>query len=746
MAPPLTVVTAYYDMPSKFTNETYLRWIELLLRTMNCNLVFFVENEASVKKLEAWCSWPSRVVFRIVRKDDWIMLKRSGIGFWDDQLRMDAREVNLHKSFMLGAVWAEKMHFVRRAIEDNPFQSTKFVWCDAGIMREDRDANRAFLFGCNEQVISDTHFHLLQVGHHAGPVSTKWWIPSSPSEVRFGGGIFGAHRDVWLTVIPKYEAVLDEMAADGECVFKDQIVWANLILREPSLFSITHAPNQWFHLLEAWSLPPPASALNTFVINLHHRRDRWEDVRKVWNLDVQPNVYRFPALKHGEYAPWLKSKVTHGCAASHLSVIMANNSNSCLVLEDDADPAKDTVTLSSLVSMLRDLQNNFGWDFVNFGTSTVSGLHQQQFGAVRSFNDAFWETKISSTTHAMGYSKRMKDHVPELLGIVRSTFFVGETLSNIDYVLGSGLVHQKATVQLIPKEGVLSVQRLSHSDISDIVADYSFMFQIVNAQLSWMRNSWIPMPLPIIADMQGGLGNQLFVAAAALRLAQKTGRPFALCRTPLQVNPHSNQNYMQTVFAKFPQLDNVPMHWCSPCATDADCLALTSTTIIPRLRGYFQNVDGITDDFKAMLNFPEPQVLEDSNSMILHIRGGDYKGNAVHDVNLQKFTKMAMSISSKRKRFLAFTNDREFATSQLDELGLLGLTTFLPDKCDEVQLLVNVAASSAPLICANSTFSWWAGALSRSPRLVVLPRKWYATSNNHEPEEPLFRLPGALIL
>lgn len=742
MVAPLTVVTAYYDMPSKFSNDTYFRWIELLLRTLNCNIVFFVENEASMKKFEPWCSWPSRVVFRIVRKDDWIMLKRSGIGFWDDQLRLDSREVDLHKSFMLGAVWAEKMHFVRRAIEENPFQSNKFIWCDAGIMRESRDANRGFLFGCNEQVISDTHFHILQVGHHAGPVSTKWWIPAKPSEVRFGGGIFGAHRDVWLSIIPKYEAVLDEMAADGHCVFKDQIVWANLVLREPSLFAITVAPTQWFHLLEAWSVCPPSS-FNTFIINLMHRQDRWEEVRKSWNLDEQQHVYRFPALKHGEYSPWLKNTVTHGCAASHLSIIMANNANSCLVLEDDADPVRD-VTLHSLLSLLRSLSDNYAWHFVNFGTSTVSGLHQQSFGAVRSFNDDFWETKITSTTHAMGYSKRMKDHVPELLGIVRSTFFTGETLSNIDYVLGSGLVKQKPTVQLIPKEGVLSVQRLSHSDISDITADYTFMFEIVNAQLSWMRNSWIPMPLPIIADMQGGLGNQLFIAAAALRLAKKTGRPFALCRTPLQANPHSTQNYMKSVFKRFPQLDNVPAHWCAPCMNDADCIA-TSNTMIPRLRGYFQNVEGVTDDFKQLLSLPAPEPLDDSESMILHIRGGDYIGNSMHEVNLQKFTKSAISVSSKRKRLLVFTNDKEFATLKLEELGLLASSTFLPD-VDEVQLLSNVAESAAPLICANSTFSWWAAALSPRPRMILLPRTWYAKAQDHEPEEPLFRLPGTLVL
>ena len=393
--------------------------------------------------------------------------------------------------------------------------------------------------------------------------------------------------------------------------------------------------------------------------------------------------------------------------------------------------------------MLNSLRGSNAWDFVNFGTSTVTGLHQQSFGAVRSFDDNFWESKITSTTHAMGYSMRMRKHVSELVGISRSALMLGEEISNIDYVLGSGIT-MKYLVQLIPKLGVLSRQRLSHSDINNSVADYSFMFDIVNAQLQWMRNSWIPMPLPIVADMQGGLGNQLFIAAAALRLAQKTGRPFALCRKPLWANPHSSQNYMHSIFSKFPQLDDVPKNWCSICTNDAECIGTSPTTIV-RLQGYFQNTEGLTPDFKSLLSLPEPQPLDDSGTVIVHIRGGDYKGHAMHDVDLQTFRRSALSLCPERKRLVCITNDEPYAAAIISELGLQNSTSFLAQG-NELQLLSDVAASSAPLVCANSTFSWWAAALSLRPRLVMLPRRWYAKKNHHEDEGEMFRLEGALVL
>jgi hypothetical protein len=198
---------------------------------------------------------------------------------------------------------------------------------------------------------------------------------------------------------------------------------------------------------------------------------------------------------------------------------------------------------------------------------------------------------------------------------------------------------------------------------------------------------------------------------------------------------------MTTIFKRFPQIGGVPPHWTSSCANEHECFEV-SPTLIPRLRGYFQTCDGVTEDFKALLDLPAPSALDDDDAMLMHIRGGDFKGNPLHDVNLVHFRKMAVS-SSKRKRLLIFTNDREHAANELENLQVP--SSFVPEE-DELQLLSTLASSTAPLICANSTFSWWVGALSTHTRLVFLPRQWYARAHHHEPEGPLFRLPGAIVL
>ena len=672
------------------------------------------------------------------------MLKRKSISFWDDQLRLKAHEVDLHKSFMLGVVWAEKIHFVRRAVEENPFASSKFIWCDAGIMRTDESAVGGFLFGCNDSVLSDNKFHLLEVGP-VTPVDSKWWDPHHPEEVRFGGGIFGAHADVWQRIIPLYEGTLDEMAADGVCVFKDQVVWANCVRKEPSLFHIHRAHKEWFHLLRLWSVPP-SNDINTFIINLDTRRDRWDEMRTSWSLRDKRNVFRFPALRHRKPSPWLGTTLTHGCAASHLSIITANP-RTCLVLEDDAEPRSGDVSLESLLDMLRGLEDAPLWHFVNFGTSTVTGLHGQTFGSVRNFNDSFWQTKITSTTHAIGYSARMQTIVRPATNIVWKTFFTGEQESNIDFVFGSGLVDLgEDVVQLIPRSGSICRQRASFSDISNMTTDYTYMFDMVDAQLARFQHAWMPVALPIVVEMQGGLGNQLFMAAAGMSFSRSTGRPLALLRTPFTKNPHSDVNYMDTVFSRFPQIGSVPETWYTLCGNFED-VKRVSFSKVPQLRGYFQNAAFATREFADMLTLPPCEPMEDDDAVMIHIRGGDYLTLPLHAVNLLKFRQACIEVCSRRTRALVFTNDKEHANKCLK---FSGIRATIVESSSELETFAQMKNGSAPLICSNSTFSWWAGALSRLQnlqRLVFLPKEWYApTVSRSENEKDLFDLPGAIVL
>lgn len=716
-----------------------MTWIARFLKTLNCFLVFFVESQEWIDKFRPMCSFPERVEFRILHKDDWNMLSAHKIHFWETQLRMGADEKDLHKSFMLGALWSEKMHFVRRAIEENPFKSDKFIWCDAGIMRTEEDAVSGFLFGCEESVLSNDRFHLLRVGpHNDEDTETKWWIPKAAHHVRFGGGILGAHANVWLQIIPLYEQIFKELVADGVCVFKDQVVWANVVKRFPHLFHIVHFPNAWFHFLHAWSVFPNLSC-PTFIINLASREDRWKECRDVWTLDEQ--VFRFPALRHGMFSSWLNVKVPHGCAASHLSLLACAKGNPLLVLEDDANPTKD-VTLQFLRQCI--LQRKGNWDLINFGTSTLSGLHNQTFGAVRPFDAEFLQTRISSTTHCIGYNGSMLKFVVKACTIVCATLFNAQEHANIDFVFGSGTV-LPSLVQLVPAKCVFATQRDSPSDLSSNVTNYDFFFELVNLQLNWLQHSWMPCTSPIVVKLLGGLGNQLFQAAAGLAFSQQTGRAFALLRGPVK-NPHSSVSYLDTIFKHFPQLSFLPEHMVAVCKEDNKWnedlnLLHVPPHRAPLLDGYFQRASNVTETFKSMLHLPllkQMQEMEPSEVISVHVRGGDFKTTPLHNVNLDMFYKQCLSLCGKQQPLQIFTNDAAQAKRQF-------LNAKIMPQASEEEDLCRMATNRGPLVCANSTFSWWAAALSPKPRLVFLPQKWFAGTNTPNTKH-LLALPGAFVV
>jgi len=228
----------------------------------------------------------------------------------------------------------------------------------------------------------------------------------------------------------------------------------------------------------------------------------------------------------------------------------------------------------------------------------------------------------------------------------------------------------------------------------------------------------------ITVELQGGLGNQLFQLAFLEYIAKKTGRtPFiSTMQSPITV--HSNQQYFQTIFKNWSELYNpaysilVREH---PHFVDEDWNIPTENIMF---RGYFQKykyTDPIKDNFISKLSFNKsilnkyPNI---STKIAIHIRGGDYKGNVLHEQPLTNYYKRCMELCQGYD-FVIFTNDIPYARG------------FLPDYqiIDESEIDSLFLMSKAKgVICANSSFSWW-GAYLNPDRPIFFPSKWFNDSN-----------------
>lgn len=123
------------------------------------------------------------------------------------------------------------------------------------------------------------------------------------------------------------------------------------------------------------------------------------------------------------------------------------------------------------------------------------------------------------------------------------------------------------------------------------------------------------------------------------------------------------------------------------------------------------------------------QRIENSNSVSLHIRRGDYvankKINAYHGVCGLDYYNEAMKIIKEKINnpiFFVFSDDIHWA-----EENLKG-TEFVFVSCPEIEDVEELILMSKCKhnIIANSSFSWWGAWLNKNPeKIVIAPKRWF---------------------
>jgi hypothetical protein len=234
-------------------------------------------------------------------------------------------------------------------------------------------------------------------------------------------------------------------------------------------------------------------------------------------------------------------------------------------------------------------------------------------------------------------------------------------------------------------------------------------------------------------NIMGGLGNQLFQFAGLQHLAMATGRVTRLVNPGFQ-SPHSKLSYWDTIFSKWAKLstgrfDTYADEYRISMAY-IDWVPILSKATSTLFTGYFQDYRYVADDFVDTLVLPTEVLAkypDIGSKVFIHVRGGDYAGNANFDVNLDKYYGRAIA-KFPGASFVIFTNDEPFL---LTRPWLEGLDYQIVRE-NELDTLV-LMSKCAGAICANSTFSWWGAWLNRN-RTIVFPSRWVNASAKHKYE------------
>ena len=302
----------------------------------------------------------------------------------------------------------------------------------------------------------------------------------------------------------------------------------------------------------------------------------------------------------------------------------------------------------------------------------------------------------------------------------------------------------------------------------------------------------------ICAELAGGLGNQMFIYAAARALGLRLDRPVTLldrqdwrdgapahtacalrdlCISPevaVTAEPQFAkkhlpvQNALKALLIKreqrggmlgrdwtgferrmAPLVNRLGLHF----VTDG-YLPLTRGPL-PRellLWGYFQSAAYFADAaerIRAELS-PRPELFADDPlaariraarcPVAVHMRGGDYRRpeNAHLQVCTPAYYARAAAAAAQRvpeATLFVFSDDMDWARQVLDPAGL---PVVWAEGERPAAADLGLMALCRHFIISNSTFSWWAQYLSAAPdKVVFAPDRWYAggkTSALYEPD------------
>ena len=285
-----------------------------------------------------------------------------------------------------------------------------------------------------------------------------------------------------------------------------------------------------------------------------------------------------------------------------------------------------------------------------------------------------------------------------------------------------------------------------------------------------------------------GIGNQVFMLAAVLAYALEFDRCVVLPATDLHPSSSRAHGYDATVFRHFwmqRQLTEnrtayaaafddeaahvvqpgLSMHYAPfprappppPPPPPGDAPAPPSPPPRPppwmaTLRGGFQHYAYTWAHRDAMRAYfrPHPAVAREllgkypglRRGVALHFRRGDYTNGGLPPAALRDFPipgaffyEHAVALATREgggrvggAEFFIFTNDYPWARNQTWVRGLPGRVTFVEEE-DEVYSWYMMMLAGEAVVCANSTFCWWAAYLGAAKR-VFLPSHWYNSPGN----------------
>jgi hypothetical protein len=278
----------------------------------------------------------------------------------------------------------------------------------------------------------------------------------------------------------------------------------------------------------------------------------------------------------------------------------------------------------------------------------------------------------------------------------------------------------------------------------------------------------------VIFDLLGGIGNQLFIYFAGQYFENETGKTVRYQKVRMSSKDSQHMSgledlnlAMKTSIIRYPRnllryklfvlrkfyilLPGLRKKVFISQVTGFDP-NFTDELKVNRVHGYFQsykyheslmpgriidiNVKNPSDQLLA-----EMKLIKDVKPISLHIRRGDYRKNPDFGLLSKDYYTKSIELAESlvgASRVWVFSDDLDSA-AEITNFISPGRIRFMRNDLSDTESLM-LMSNSAALIIANSSFSYWAGVLGSSSKVVISPSKWFRNI-----EDPKFLYPTRWI-
>lgn len=268
--------------------------------------------------------------------------------------------------------------------------------------------------------------------------------------------------------------------------------------------------------------------------------------------------------------------------------------------------------------------------------------------------------------------------------------------------------------------------------------------------------------------IKGGIGNQMFQYAFYRALKQKGHRVFLDTTLYKMLNMHNGYELSKVfgvsdrTFSRpwlFQRFYDTIEHFIKGSVTTYDnfCPDFDFSKSKKFLNGYWQSeayFESVKNEIikqYTFLNIDEENLkiakdMNNSNSVSIHIRRGDYLGLSMYaNVCTEDYYRKSVEYILEHENnvvFYIFSNDTSWSKNFAEELGINYIIISQNTGADSYKDMYLMTQCRHNII-ANSSFSWWGAYLNQNESAIkIAPRGW---DNTDSPEFNKMRIPETYI-